>query len=515
MNNIQFPLLLTVVLPVSVLCVHLPAPVKLLMNSQHFVHLLTWEAGPGSPEGVHYTVVFRTRSKNWMTVESCEMVRSPLWCNLTEVLSDPYETYYIRVSAHLGNLTSVPTNYEEFIPLKDTVPELPSLTVSPCNESVCVHLQAPSERLRNAYNCSPYTSRCFKYRLDVNSYGEFKFSKETQRLGTVVLEYLVPGQQYCVSVSIINRSSANSPAVCTSTIMASNTDAVISVVTCLAVLLFCVIFGLLFISGFVCLKTHLPRVLSSFQSPYKVLLLAFPTTESQTTVSLELNLLNNAKGGNESDGEVEGENENEEDEEVAYESLRGQTAPSETSCSSIPPTPDVQYESPHDGGPVSEVPASPMRVPKALCSTAATEHALKPPRRTGFGFHWKGLQAPSQISPAGLLLQELRSKDFLGHKHQSNEGHDAEAEGNINVNIFSLTLRGHREEEQLEEETMGNLEIQELLVPSSPHRELENTTDIKLTHSLGSDRHVTVCEEKEEEEEEEEEEEYSGYMKRK
>ena len=103
-------------------------------------------------------------------------------------------------------------------------------------------------------------------------------------------------------------------------------------------------------------------------------------------------------------------------------------------------------------------------------------------------------------------MQELRSKDFIGHKHKGNEGHDAEAEGNINVNLFSLTLRGQIEEEELEEETMGNMEIQELLVPSSPHREQKNTTDVKPTHS-SSDRHVTVSEE-------EEEEEYSGYMKR-
>ncbi|XP_017540018.1 cytokine receptor family member b2 [Pygocentrus nattereri] len=503
MDHFQFPLLLTVVLPISVLCIHLPAPVELLMNSQHFVHLLTWQAGPGSPEGVHYTVMFRTQSKTWMTVGSCEVVRSPLWCNLTEVLSDPYEVYYINVSARLGNLTSQPTVYEPFMPLNYTVPELPLLTISPCNESVCVHLQAPSERLRNVYNCSRYTSSCFKYRLDVTSYGEFKFWKETQRLGTVVLEHLVPGQKHCVSVSIISRSSANGPAVCTSTTMASNTDAVISVFSCLAVLLFCAVFCLLFVSGFLCLKTHLPPVLSSFQSPYKVHLLAFPTAESQAPVSLEPNILNNVKGGCKSDGECEGEHENE-DEEVAYESLRGQMAPSETSCSSIPPTPDVQYEGLHDGGSVSEVPASPMRVPKALCSIAATEHALKPLCRTGFGFHWKG-QTPNQILPAGLSLQELKSKDFLGHKR--NEGHDAEAEGNINVNLFSLR-RGCIEKEELDEETMGNMESQEMLVPLSPQRELENTTDIKFTYSPSSDRHVTVSEE------EEEEEEYSGYMMR-
>lgn len=34
----------------------LPAPVKLNLTSSYFIHMLTWEAGPGTPAGVSYNV---------------------------------------------------------------------------------------------------------------------------------------------------------------------------------------------------------------------------------------------------------------------------------------------------------------------------------------------------------------------------------------------------------------------------------------------------------------------------
>lgn len=43
-----------------VLCGHVPAPVNITMDSHHFVHLLTWQAGPDSPVGLRYRVHIRT-----------------------------------------------------------------------------------------------------------------------------------------------------------------------------------------------------------------------------------------------------------------------------------------------------------------------------------------------------------------------------------------------------------------------------------------------------------------------
>ncbi|KAI4877967.1 hypothetical protein NFI96_020747 [Prochilodus magdalenae] len=502
MDSVLIRLLLGAVLLFSVFSVELPAPVKVTVDSRHFVHLLRWEAGPGSPEDVHYTVKsYLHLEKKWKLVEGCEMVRSRLQCNLTEVLSDPYKTYYINVSAHLGNLSSTPAS-KTFIPLESTVPEPPSVTVSQCRESVCAHLDAPSKRLRGAYNCTEHTVRCFVYRLDVTCNGELKLSKVANKLETVVLEHLVPGQRYCVSVTISNRNSTNSPAVCTTTTAPTSrsvVDAVVSVVMCLVVLLCCVSVGVLLVSGFLCLKAHLPSVLSSFQSPYKVLVLVLPVAEPLTTISLEPSTCKDSEGGGESDGEVEGE-----DEEVAYECLKGQTATPDSSSSSIPPALVGQYGCPRDS-PVSDISTSPTPVPEALCSPDATEHGLTPPCAPGFGFQRR---AAGWTLPTGPWSTELRNKDFSAHTPKDKEEQEEEECG-INVNLLSLTLGGCPEKEELEEEKTGNLENQELPVPSSPHRTLGNASDIELTCSPSPDRHVT-----DEEEEEEEEEDFSGYMKR-
>ncbi|XP_066542463.1 interferon alpha/beta receptor 2-like [Hoplias malabaricus] len=519
MGDVYTSFLFIAFLPHTVFCTHLPAPANLTMYSQHFVHLLNWEAGPGSPGSVHYTVIFRSLSQNWTKLDSCAEVYSPLRCNLTEAFSDPYETYYTSVSASLGNQTSLPTDLSPFQPLRNTVPEPPMLTVSPCNGSLCVQIQAPSERLLSAYNCSKHTSNCFKYKLDITSNGELKFSKETQKLETVVLEHLVPGQRYCVNISILNRSLATRPAVCASVPTESNqvSDVVTSVALILLTLVCCLVFGLLVKSGYLFLRNRLPSVLSSLQSPFKVLLI-LPSRESLNAVSVEPSTQGN-------DEEDEEENDYKEDESVPYEGLRRQRENfkeiSETGSSSITSSPEAQYRPKVNRtcGPENEIPKSSIQVPEALCSAAV----LTPQCRNEDDFQWKpkGLLAINQT-----LSEQLRNKDlrFVGPKDVDKKGQGADVECGINVNLFSLSLGGFREDGHWDEnrKMVGNLQIQKLQLSSSPQRIPDHIADLKLTYSPSSERDITDSEKKEnmivekktEQEEEEEEEDYSDYMKR-
>ncbi|KAI5628533.1 cytokine receptor family member b2 precursor [Silurus asotus] len=154
--------LLMLIVSCSVFCGHVPAPINLKIESRHFIHLLTWQAGPGSPSGLQYRVIFRNYKNDWKTVDNCTAVRFPLLCNLTDVLSDLEITYYINVTAVSGNKTSTPSSHPPFIPVSDTELEPPPLQVLPCNLSLCVHLHSPSERLETVY-------KKFTYQLNVTS----------------------------------------------------------------------------------------------------------------------------------------------------------------------------------------------------------------------------------------------------------------------------------------------------------------------------------------------------------
>ncbi|XP_016295398.1 cytokine receptor family member b2 isoform X2 [Sinocyclocheilus anshuiensis] len=249
------------------LCMDLPAPVHLVLSSQYFVHLLSWKMGPGSPDGVHYTVSVHALNRGEVVVKECEKVTFPLQCNLTKAFSDLEDTYYVSVSAALGNLTSPSSFCNPFKPIYNTTFEPPLLTVTTCNQSLCISLRAPAENLYRVYN-----SFKFYYRLMVSSEDRAEFHVDTEGLKSVTLKDLAPGRRYCVNVSIIDHSPPNRPAVCASTPERANvSDAIISVILCLLMVLL-VMCTPRFVSHCFCLKRDLPSVLSSFKSGNKVLL---------------------------------------------------------------------------------------------------------------------------------------------------------------------------------------------------------------------------------------------------
>ncbi|XP_051763031.1 cytokine receptor family member b1 isoform X8 [Ctenopharyngodon idella] len=193
------------------LCMDIPAPVHLNLSSHNFIHTLSWEKGPGSPDGVHYTVKIRALSEGEVVVKECVNVTSPLRCDLTEALSDVEEIYYISVFAALGSQKSPETHYEAIKPILNTTFEAPLLTVTAYNRSLNVSLSAPDERLHKVYD-----SHRFHYKLLFSSEDGAKFDVDFAGLGYGTITDLDPGRKYCVNVTIIGHSTPPRPPVCAS-----------------------------------------------------------------------------------------------------------------------------------------------------------------------------------------------------------------------------------------------------------------------------------------------------------
>nr|WRW24775.1 cytokine receptor family member B2 [Megalobrama amblycephala] len=301
------------------LCMDIPAPVNLNLSSQYFVHTLSWEMGPGSPDGVVYTVRIQTLKRGEVVVNECVNVTSPLRCDLTEALSDVEETYFISVFAALGSQKSLESHCKEFKPIRGTTFEAPLLTVTACNRSLCVVLSAPAERLHEVYN-----SHRFRYKLSANSEDGTEVTQYTEGLGNKTIPDLAPGRTYCVNVSIDDyhapHGTSQRPPVCASIPPSPQTsnhsDAVLSVVLFLLLMLLLLIFTPRLVIRHFCSKP-LPAVLRSVVSVKEVLLIT--AAEPVNTIYEDRDFVQKIKrNGEETDTEEETE------ETVKYERIVAQ-----------------------------------------------------------------------------------------------------------------------------------------------------------------------------------------------
>ncbi len=62
-------------------------------------------------------ILFCVDSGGVVVVKECYKVTYPLQCNLTEAFSDVEDTYYVNVSAALGNRTSPSSFCDPFKPI--------------------------------------------------------------------------------------------------------------------------------------------------------------------------------------------------------------------------------------------------------------------------------------------------------------------------------------------------------------------------------------------------------------
>uniref|UniRef100_A0A667Z187 Fibronectin type-III domain-containing protein n=1 Tax=Myripristis murdjan TaxID=586833 RepID=A0A667Z187_9TELE len=284
--------------------IELPTPYNVKVNSSHFIHLLTWEPGPGTPREAYYNVsVCSAHGTSWEPVSGCEHVKQPLLCNLTEAFPDLEMAYYISVTAALGDQASQPAYQNDFVPLRDTDLDLPLLTVTPCDRDLCVSLHPPVEHLRKVYDS-------FHYNLSVKSSSFF----ETTSLKGEILKNVAPGRQYCVSVSLSKKNTVRavsnfSQPQCVSTTGIHSADAQVSAGLCLFVVLILVILGLLVQTKYICLREPLPAVLTSIKHTEEMLVPSPCCTTSYSLIHIEPTLPSRGETDNnmsdDSDGEID------------------------------------------------------------------------------------------------------------------------------------------------------------------------------------------------------------------
>ncbi|KAF7709863.1 interferon alpha/beta receptor 2-like [Silurus meridionalis] len=477
--------LLMLIVSCSVLCGHVPAPVNLKIESRHLIHLLTWQAGPGSPSELQYRVIFRNYKHDWKTVDDCAAVRFPLLCNLTDVLSDLEIDYYINVTAVSGNKTSTPSSHPPFIPLSDTELEPPPLQVLPCNSLLCVHLHSPSERFETVY-------KKFNYQLNVTSKQGHEFTMKTRGLNTVDLQG-VPGEVYCVSVSITGYRSTASKPVCVSAPVQVDKDNSkgIWVFLCLLVLVIAVIVGLRASTRIMFFRIPPPFVLSSFNAPYEVRIFSWPSVESLHHVSLDSKTCEDVPLNEEVDQERE-------DKEVVYEGHRHCGEIIKKTNSYFPSSPEF-----HTPDPAIETLEELFKTPD-LITLHCEETALQNP---------SGILT-AHVSPPPVHDMDKNDSALLGHKKEDELRQEEEVEDMDDmdhVNFFSLTLRGHNSEQQNESEKEEDIETGNDEKPLCMLGPPEPAMNFQPTYSEPTDKHISYSED---EEDEDEEEAFSGYMMR-
>ncbi|XP_041663218.1 interleukin-10 receptor subunit beta-like [Cheilinus undulatus] len=260
--------------------VDLPPPMDLRLTSDHFIHILGWQRGAGTPPGVTYSVSVISETETlWRLVPGCEAVVDPLICNLTEAFPNPSLFYFMKVRAEL-QMHSAETRYSGFKPIRDTILDPPLLSVAPCGRHLCAQLHSPLERLRHIYEQ-------LTYRLNVSRDNTFQFFKGPVSLSDVVFDDMVlaPGRRYCVSVCVLDsmelRESNYSRPVCVDTPSTFNTDVLVSVLLCLLMLGAVFIVALLVVAGFICLKRRpFPSALTSLHHIEEVLIIAAPCASS-------------------------------------------------------------------------------------------------------------------------------------------------------------------------------------------------------------------------------------------
>lgn len=532
-NGVMTPVILVVswlLQAHSVMC-DLPAPVNLTLSSKHFVHQLRWDPGPGSPRGVYYRVkVLSDRGgQSWKVVAGCEHVEFPLVCNLTKAFSSHSHTYYNQVFAVSGNQVSPPANQSGFKPIDGTLLDPPVVSVKACGSTLCVDLKPPVDGLRDVYDK-------FRYSLSIRSsrHGA-KYSEEMKSLKKI-LKNLAPGREYCVSVRIMDseersdKNSSYSQPHCAFTAAKYIADTEISVVLCLLVLFGLCSTTLLFRTGFICLRQHLPEVLSSIQhheenlhpvpydeEPFSSVHLVPPSPPSGSTGK-------DRESEEESEAETEGSSgggqgyktrgitagltphnplssSSSSGTEVFLHLCLNTCSPAYPTATDTQTTAETQSNRPHVPLFITsdQQPESLLR-PDGLSMSLSNNHPLSRPSQTS------QLTEPAQYASRGQDLSfSLSSERDTGNA----EGlHPEEEESCLDVNLLSVTL-GRHEEMKMQREMMvpEHLFLGEPPEPTTPF--LPSDTTFWATEPAITQTHTATSEE-----EEEEDEEYSGYMRR-
>ncbi|XP_027877812.1 interferon alpha/beta receptor 2-like isoform X1 [Xiphophorus couchianus] len=192
-------------------CVSLPAPANVSITSYNMEHILRFWPDLRTPADARFTVqIHSTRKQQWKTVAECAELTARQTCNLTSKLKDTFGYYVARVQAFRTNQTSSWTTSNLFHPLADTVLGPPEFSVSGCGNCLVLQVRdAPGSLLYQEELKDLHTEMELNVRRTRDG-AEFKLKSHQQE---IVISYLQPGVEYCVSItfmSFINRNSVPS-----------------------------------------------------------------------------------------------------------------------------------------------------------------------------------------------------------------------------------------------------------------------------------------------------------------
>ncbi|KAJ8282238.1 hypothetical protein COCON_G00047570 [Conger conger] len=400
----------------SGLCV-IPTPVNLSISSRNYIHLLTWEPGPGSPDGLSYGVeVYSLGSDTSLHVPGCEEVVSPLECNLTDVMPDPRDQYFTNVTANLGIQSSTQGMLGAFRPMDETILDPPLLNVSFCGQALCVGLRPPSGRLQQVYSSLLYTL------MVSNSKDGAQYPLSTKGLGGEKIKHVEPGRKYCVTATIAgrkaDRKSASSQPQCAEPTVLYSPDREISLALSVLLITFLAVMFYLGYTECICKRSTFPEILILLKSQDVQALFLNYEEEAYSLVHVEAWTTAPPTTG----GQEQGSSRNsicEEDGEAE-------------------PTGDAGYE------------RRPGMANHISCSGGTSSD--NPPPAAGYVLP---SESRRDVSQTGTDSQD--SSGCVVRPASVEGGVQADEDGSgLNVNLLSVMLAGHEEEEEDEEEEDHN-----------------------------------------------------------
>ncbi|XP_036401490.1 cytokine receptor family member b2 [Megalops cyprinoides] len=251
----------------AALCM-LPAPLNITIVSFNLEHSLHWLAAPKTPPDARFRVQYLHLSDvSWTPVPWClEVEGKESSCDLTDLFSDSSSFYVVRVQAFTFSKSSNWTHSATFNPILDTILGPPQVTVSGCGNCLRLQIAPPTGRaiqhFESQHLLSEFTCRVRRSRDHI------EFTLRVSSFEEVLIKYLEPGVEYCVtaalSVTFNTRSVPSEPHCAYTSPTPVNTVPVMLSVLCVACLLGALFCGSFLYSGSILsLPKHLPVMLTS------------------------------------------------------------------------------------------------------------------------------------------------------------------------------------------------------------------------------------------------------------
>uniref|UniRef100_A0A667Z193 Interferon/interleukin receptor domain-containing protein n=1 Tax=Myripristis murdjan TaxID=586833 RepID=A0A667Z193_9TELE len=189
--------------------VSLPAPVNVSIDSLNMEHTLNFLPGLGTSADAHFRVQILRFRNSWKPVAGCLELAATQTCNLTGEFTETLQQYQARVQAFTPTQESNWTLTGHFTPYTDTVLGPPKVSVSGCGNCLLLQVSPPTsgsiqqnKQLQNLYS----GLLCVVRRTRDGAQFSLNLAYEEE----ILIRYLQPGVEYCVTVTVTATINSNS-----------------------------------------------------------------------------------------------------------------------------------------------------------------------------------------------------------------------------------------------------------------------------------------------------------------